>query len=315
MNPRFFASLPFCVLSAASFFSSGAAQTAPVVVPPSTPLTTVLATTEQDAAVLARYQLALDQLATGATATARVILEDSVRRYGPRPEINLLLAYVLQREGNNNGALNAANQVASASALAAAFSGQLQGATSINTTVLHSPPVTPITVGPLGVGPLVESGLVAVAPKSNASLPQNDARLAKLELTMMDMVNTERAKVGLGALQWNDDLASVARAHAAEMRDKNYFSHESPTPGITTHLDRYRAAGYEAPRVIAENIFRAWGSPKQVSLSDVQQGHTALMQSPGHRANILYRDISQIGIGIATDTKGDIWIAQMFLRP
>ena len=132
---------------------------------------------------------------------------------------------------------------------------------------------------------------------------------------MMDMVNTERAKANLGTLQWNSDLADVARAHAAEMRDKNYFSHESPTPGLVTHLDRYRAAGHDSPRVIAENIFRAWGSPKQVALSDIQSGHEALMQSPGHRANILYRDVTQIGIGIATNTKGDIWITQMFLRP
>ena len=57
-----------------------------------------------------------------------MILEDSIRRYGPRPEINLLLAYVLQREGNNKGALETVTQVAKDSTLASVFSTQLRGA-------------------------------------------------------------------------------------------------------------------------------------------------------------------------------------------
>ncbi len=303
MKPRFITPLPLYILGALlamplAVWSAPAASEQPVTV-------TTSANTEQDAAILARYQLALDQLTTGATGTARVILEDSVHRYGPRPEINLLLAYVLQREGNNNSALETINQVAKESALASVFGTQLR----------ERPPIEvapAVITGTLNTLPTVT---IVAAPKNNSSLSQNDARLSKLEVAMMDMVNAERTKANLGTLQWNSDLADVARAHAAEMRDKNYFSHESPTPGLVTHLDRYRAAGHDSPRVIAENIFRAWGSPKQVSLNDIQSGHEALMQSPGHRANILYRDVTQIGIGIAANTKGDVWITQMFLRP
>lgn len=315
-TPQLFIPLPLRVLGVAllAFSSGGQADPAPItrVEAPIAPPTAFIAAppvAEQDAVVLARYQLALDQLSAGATGTARVILEDSIRRYGPRPEVNLLLAYVLQREGNNNGALNVTNQVAKTSPLALAFSSQLQGSAGSNNVLAAG------NVAPVALNPVIQGNGLPTGQKNGSTLLQSDARLTKLEVAMMGLVNAERAKAGLGALQWNDDLANVARAHSAEMRDKNYFSHESPTAGLTTHLDRYRAAGHEPPRVIAENIFRAWGSPKQVSLVDIQGGHDALMQSPGHRANILYRDVTHIGIGIATTTQGDLWITQMYLRP
>lgn len=310
MKPRFFAPLIFlatCTLTVIFFSTPVFSQNA--ALEKQTDKQEIK--TSNDDAILARYQLALDQLATGGTGTARVILEDSIRRYGPRPEINLLLAYVLQREGNNTGALAVTNQVAPNSSLATAFSAQLQGDPATPIINTQTSPSNPVTSG----FPAVIPTSLPAARQNGSSLEQADARLTKLEHAMMDMVNAERAKAGLSALKWNDDLANVSRAHAAEMRDKNYFSHDSPTRGLTTHLDRYRAAGHTSPRVIAENIFRAWGSPKQVDLSDVQKGHDALMNSPGHRANILYRDVTNIGIGIAVSVKGDLWITQMFLRP
>ncbi|HEY0074626.1 MAG TPA: CAP domain-containing protein [Abditibacteriaceae bacterium] len=312
MKPRFLVPLSFltaCVVTATLFSTPVFSQNAA----PEKQLEKQETKAANDDAILARYQLALDQLATGGTGTARVILEDSIRRYGPRPEVNLLLAYVLQREGNNQGALAVANQVAQASSLATAFSAQLQGVAVASVTNTQTSPTTSVINNFPVIVPA--SVPVTVTAQNGASLGQNDARLTKLEHAMRDMINAERAKAGLGELKWNDDLANVSRAHAAEMRDKNYFSHDSPTRGLTTHLDRYRAAGHAAPRVIAENIFRAWGSPKQVDLSDVQKGHEALMNSPGHRANILYRDVTNIGIGIAVSAKGDLWITQMFLRP
>lgn len=283
-----------------------------------------IAATADDAAVLARYQLALDQLASGSSVTARVILEDAARRYGARPDLNLLLAYIYQRDGKNAQALERVNQIAGTSPLAAAFAAQLGGApaTAPNNSVLNStlPPPQGSAVPFLSAELLLSTATslpstVLATAQPGSSLTQSDARLSKLESAMLEMINAERAKAGLNALAWDDNLANVARAHAAEMRDKNYFSHDSPTPGLATHLDRYRAAGFSSPRVIAENIFRSWGTPHQVNLTDIQGGHEALMKSPGHRANILYRDVTRAGIGIAVNSRGDIWITQMFMRP
>jgi uncharacterized protein YkwD len=80
-------------------------------------------------------------------------------------------------------------------------------------------------------------------------------------------------------------------------------------------MDRYQSAFNNRPRIIAENIFRSWGSQRQVTVSEIKEGHVALMKSPGHRANIMYPDVTHIGIGIASNSRGDIWITQMFLRP
>ncbi|MBV9864319.1 MAG: hypothetical protein JO316_03105 [Abitibacteriaceae bacterium] len=146
-------------------------------------------------------------------------------------------------------------------------------------------------------------------------LPQTNQSLARLEYVMTQMVNAERAKVHLNALVFDSKLANVARAHSAEMRDRDYFAHQSPTPALRDPLDRYRAFFGTTPLIIAENIYRVWGSPHTPSENDIKTAHSALMNSPGHRENILRRGVTRIGIGIITNRNGDIWLTQMFSEP
>jgi len=276
------------------------------------PAMSSLTPSADDAAVLARYQLALDQLSTGSLASARVVLEDGIRRFGPRPDLNLLLGYVLQREGKSGAALERLSQTP-ASPLAAAFAAQLHGASATNATNAAVQASAPQIV-PVAATLNVPSNAPSIAA-SVASLTQTDARLSKLEADMIEMVNAERAKAGLRALAPDERLASVARAHSAEMRDKSYFAHESPTTSLHEPMDRYQNALNDMPRVIAENIFRSWGSQRQVTINEIKEGHAALMKSPGHRANILYGDVTRIGVGVVANARGDVWITQMFLRP
>lgn len=252
-------------------------------------------------ALLLRYQVALDQVALGHLREARVILDDSIRRYGNSPECNLLLTYLLQREGRADEARDRAAAVADNSPLAAAWTTQLMG----------SRPTT-------AIGTTTTTAVAATAERIDGTLTrlaQADARLTKMELLMAQMVNDERRKAGLRTLEFDDTLADTARAHSAEMRDRKYFAHESPTPSLRAPLDRYLAVFHKTPSVVAENIYSSWGSPRTLSESDIRSGHTALMNSPGHRANILYPDVSRIGIGITTSASGDLWITQMFSRP
>lgn len=239
-----------------------------------------------------RYQLALDELAAGRPTEARVMLEEAVARYGDRPEWNLLLAYLLQRENRTDEARQRLDAVADTSSLAAPYSAILASQASQASQ-------TPAAAAP---------------PPNKARLRQSDARLARLEQAMAQMVNAERAKSGLNELAFDDDLAEIARAHSAEMRDLKYFAHESPTADLRQPLNRYIAALGATPHVVAENIYSAWGSPHAVGQGDIDTGHQSLMNSPGHRANILYRGITRIGIGIVTNAKGDIWVTQMFSR-
>jgi uncharacterized protein YkwD len=72
--------------------------------------------------------------------------------------------------------------------------------------------------------------------------------LASLEKKMVDLVNGERAKVGLGALTIDSKLTEVARAKSQDMIDNNYFSHTSPTYGSPFDMMKAFGVTYRARR-------------------------------------------------------------------
>jgi uncharacterized protein YkwD len=73
-------------------------------------------------------------------------------------------------------------------------------------------------------------------------------------------------------------------------------------------MDRYLAGAKRRPSwaLIGENLFYC-------SIVDVERGHVALMNSPGHRANILEGRFERIGVGAYTDTDGEFYVTEMFL--
>lgn len=105
------------------------------------------------------------------------------------------------------------------------------------------------------------------------------------EKRMLDLVNAERTKQGLRPLRVDPVIAAVARAHSADMLRRGYFSHV--TPEGKTPADRADDAGVRY-FVYGENIAYA---------PDVSIAHSGLMNSPGHRANILSPEFGRIGIG------------------
>jgi uncharacterized protein YkwD len=244
--------------------------------------------------MLRRYQAALDQLAAGRLAEARALVEDAQGRFGDSPELNLLLGYLLDREGQTPTARQRLASVSGASPLAAEYASQLSR--NIASTAVLSARYPKVT----------QLGGTATTVR------QGDQRLANLEVALVQMVNAERAKAGMRELSIDTTLADTARAHSIEMRDRKYFSHESPTDALRDPLDRYRAVFSSNPRLIAENLYRAWGSPHLLSEKDALEAHNALMKSPGHRANIFIADATRIGIGIVANSQGDLWVTQMF---
>lgn len=275
----------------------GAQNVAPRAPRPANNTTTRPPSRPAASAVLARYQNALDQIAQGRFLEARALLQSGIKSYGDAPELNLLLGYLLEREGRLSQAREVLLRVAAQSPAAASYAAQLEGKRDV----------------PVNSEPLDEAG-----PPTNSTITRletTDQRLAKLERSMAQMVNAERVKMNLAPLQYDEELASVGRAHAAEMRDLNYFSHDSPTKNLTAPLNRYRAVFGRTPRIVAENIYRAWGTQHQLGVEDIRAGHTALMNSPGHRANILLPNVTRIGIGIVVNANGDIWLTQMFDKP
>lgn len=117
------------------------------------------------------------------------------------------------------------------------------------------------------------------------------------EAAMLDLINAERAAVGLPSLEMDPELSTVARFHGIEMFHEGYFSHESPITG--TPFDRLRARGISY-RLAGENLAFA---------PDVERAHEGLMDSPGHRANILEPGYRRVGIGvIESDTHGSMYV-------
>lgn len=120
------------------------------------------------------------------------------------------------------------------------------------------------------------------------------------EEELLALVNAERARAGLRPLALDPALVPVARAHAAEMFTLGYFAHESPVTGDP--FDRMAAAGLGYV-VAGENLAYA---------PDVPTVHRGLMNSPGHRANILNPDFGRLGIGIVRSRYHGLMVVQAF---
>ncbi len=146
--------------------------------------------------------------------------------------------------------------------------------------------------------------------------PAADTDVAELEQLLVDLINDERLRAGARALRENAGLAACARRHSAEMRDLEYFGHESPTPELRGMRDRYRLVSAEEPRVLGENIarrYRVAGPDPVLSREAIARSHEALMSSSGHRRNILNPAFEFVGIGIAINDCGDYWVTEMFM--
>lgn len=106
------------------------------------------------------------------------------------------------------------------------------------------------------------------------------------EQKMLDLINRERSNAGLKPVTFNKEITNVARAHSMDMFKRHYFAHVNPE-GLDG-ADRLNAA--KIPwQVSGENLAYA---------PDVDIAHQGLMDSPGHRANILKPEFRQVGIGV-----------------
>lgn len=118
---------------------------------------------------------------------------------------------------------------------------------------------------------------------------------------MLDLVNQERQKAGLKPLVADSRLVHLARLKSRDMVDKGYFSHNSPTYG--SPFDMMKNAGVQY-RYAGENIAGA---------NTVARAHAALMNSSGHRANILNPNFTRIGIGVVSGGPYGKMFTQMFI--
>ena len=106
------------------------------------------------------------------------------------------------------------------------------------------------------------------------------------ETRLVALINADRTRRGLPGYALDEALRAVARAHSADMLRRGYFGHVDPEG--RSHVDRLNAVGV-ARAASAENVALAPG---------IAMLHEGLMNSPGHRANILSSEFERIGIGV-----------------
>lgn len=113
------------------------------------------------------------------------------------------------------------------------------------------------------------------------------------ESCFYNAINRERARVGRARLALKSDLSDIARRHSRRMAADGTIYHNNnlgnEIPG------NWYAAG--------ENVGMG---------PSCQSVHDAFMGSPGHRSNILDRDYNQVGVGVAYDKEGTVYVTEVF---
>jgi uncharacterized protein YkwD len=111
------------------------------------------------------------------------------------------------------------------------------------------------------------------------------------ETQFLSLLNAQRAAVGLGPVAVDAGLVTSARAQAGRIASAGALSHQDLSP----LLGRWNAAG--------ENV--GFGP-------DVSVINSALVNSPGHYANMVGTRFSHVGVGVVAGGDGRLWVAQVF---
>jgi uncharacterized protein YkwD len=153
----------------------------------------------------------------------------------------------------------------------------------MRTTIL-APLVFLLSVGLLSVGAAAACG----------SLPGD----AGVRQSLLAEVNALRADAGLGRLSPSRKLESVAEGHACDMAERGYFSHVSPD-GLT-FKNRVRSGGLIS-RSAVENIAITPGA-------DAARVVRMWRESPSHRANLMRRDLREVGFSARVGAGNVLWV-------
>lgn len=121
-----------------------------------------------------------------------------------------------------------------------------------------------------------------------------------LEELMIRLVNRERQERGVKTLSLDNGLRSLARGHSEDMFKRGYFSHYSPEGKDIAQRANEAKINF---LTIGENLAYA---------PTLELAHRGLMNSPGHRANILSPDFNKVGIGILDGGVYGLMVTQVF---
>ena len=130
----------------------------------------------------------------------------------------------------------------------------------------------------------------AVSTRDLAATPQqppvSTTNANEFEQRVFELTNIERGNHGLPPLQWDNRLGTAARLHSQDMTRNRVMGHTGSDG--SSPADRISRAGFAWSRW-AENV--AWGQ------RTAEEAVRWWMNSPPHRANILDRNVTHLGVG------------------
>jgi len=162
--------------------------------------------------------------------------------------------------------------------------------TSSSSTESTTGPTTP-TDTTEAVPNLDTGDTTGTTPNPAPQQPSTTAGATEHEL--LRLCNEARAAAELAPLAWRDDVANVARTHAADMLKRNYLDHFNPEG--QSPFDRLAAANIQFQGA-AENVHRATTgaeSPAAIARKTFEDYRS----SPGHWGNIMSGEFTHAGFG------------------
>ena len=149
--------------------------------------------------------------------------------------------------------------------------------------------------------------ILALSALAFFAAPAAQAQASLTRSAIIAQANDDRARAGTDSLFEDALLDKAAQAKADDMAERGYFSHLDPSGNAPWYW--FKKLGYYY-----------WGAGENLAInfSDAQSLESAWMQSPTHRANIMQKSYSRVGVGIAQGTyqgKPATFIVQFFANP
>jgi hypothetical protein len=132
--------------------------------------------------------------------------------------------------------------------------------------------------------------LVAPAAPAAAATPAED------EATFLTLLNQERTRAGLPAMISDSKLAPTSRSWSSTMGSQDRLYHDPNLAAVASSVE-------PAWRSVGENVGVGYSASSL---------HTAFMNSPGHRANVMSASFNRVGIGVVY-ANGKLWVTVRFL--
>ncbi|WP_040285546.1 CAP-associated domain-containing protein [Sporosarcina koreensis] len=131
---------------------------------------------------------------------------------------------------------------------------------------------------------------------------RSEALRKGFEQQLFHLTNAARVRHGRSILTWDSAVAATARKHSNDMAEHSYFSHDNQEG--QSPFDRIKEDGIRFKRA-GENL--AYGQSSSIF------AHEGLMNSKGHRDNILLKGYSSLGIGVGFSKEQQPYYSEEFL--